>query len=319
MSNSNHHIQRIDGQCRHQPSISLKSRRRPRRRPSNEYDSSSSFDSLTSNSSREQSPHRQAQVSSNHTNHSHCSSRKNQRVNRYKNNKRLLKQQQQQQAEHPQVLLPMESEFVALDCEMVGIGPEGHTSVVARVTLIDWDGLILLDEYIVPTEEVTDYRTFVSGITAEDLSQARLTLAECRMILLSLIHDKILVGHALKNDLRALSICHPWHLIRDTAKYEPFMQVRFDDGILWPRKLKDLAEEQLQLTIQHADKPHSPFEDAWAALALYKSVRVKWERIICYKIQKTKEIQQQQEKREEQKLVVDVVAPIVQLPTLVAQ
>jgi RNA exonuclease 4 len=190
--------------------------------------------------------------------------------------------------------LPDESLFAALDCEMVGVGPDGHSSSVARVTLIDWDGQTLFDEYIQQTEPVTDYRTFVSGITEEHLAGATLSPEDCRVRVLRLLENRILVGHALKNDLRALDISHSWWLIRDTAKYEPFMQVRFDDGIHWPRKLKDLANEKLHQEIQVEGRPHSPYEDALAALDLYRSVRPKWEKVIQYKVEKTNQIQQQQ-------------------------
>merc|ERR1712232_205590 len=116
-------------------------------------------------------------------------------------------------------------------------------------------------------------------------------LEKCRALVLQLLKNRVLVGHALKNDLKVLGITHPWWLIRDTAKYAPFMQVRFDDGILWPRKLKDLVSEKLHMEIQVSGRPHCPYEDALAALDLYRSVRRKWEKVMIYKVQKTNEIQ----------------------------
>jgi RNA exonuclease 4 len=41
-----------------------------------------------------------------------------------------------------------------------------------------------------------------------------------------LIKDKVLVGHALQNDLDVLMLSHPRTMIRDTAKYRPYMRVR---------------------------------------------------------------------------------------------
>merc|ERR1739842_54580 len=92
-------------------------------------------------------------------------------------------------------------------------------------------------------------------------------------------------------DLRALGIAHPWQSTRDTAKYEPFMKTRFDDNILWPRKLKELASEKLRRDIQREGEPHSAYEDAAAAMDLYRLVRRKWEKVIDYKIKKTSEIE----------------------------
>jgi RNA exonuclease 4 len=186
------------------------------------------------------------------------------------------------------------AQFLAMDCEMVGVGEHGRRSALARVTIVNWDHEIVYDKFIRPDEVVTDYRTFVSGITASDLDaneHGSISLDQCRIEVMSLLHNRILVGHALKNDLHALQIRHPWHSTRDTAKYEPFMKVRFSsDGILWPRKLRDLLQERLHKTIQRPGEPHSAYEDAVAAMLLYKSVRVKWEKLMSYKIAKTEEI-----------------------------
>ena len=38
--------------------------------------------------------------------------------------------------------------------------------------------------------------------------------------------DKILVGHALENDLDVLMLGHPKKMIRDTATFKPYMRVR---------------------------------------------------------------------------------------------
>jgi RNA exonuclease 4 len=200
---------------------------------------------------------------------------------------------------HQQQTLPVaelseeeKARFVALDCEMVGVDPGGYRSISARVTCVGWDGNTLLDVFVRPEETVTDYRTFVSGITAEDLeSEDAIPMDICRIMVEDLLQDKILVGHALKNDLAVLGIHHPWYNTRDTGKYEPFMKVRFaEDGILWPRKLKDLAKNKLGREIQVAGVPHSPYEDAKAAMDLYKRACTKWQKAMEYKINKTRTI-----------------------------
>ena len=44
------------------------------------------------------------------------------------------------------------SRYLALDCEMVGIGTEGKKSVLARASLVDWEGQTVLDTFVqVPT------------------------------------------------------------------------------------------------------------------------------------------------------------------------
>lgn len=169
-------------------------------------------------------------------------------------------------------LMPAKNEYLALDCEMCGTLT--GKSACARVVLVDWKGRTVLDAYVKPHEEVTDYRTFVSGITPEDLVNAP-DIDVVREQVKELIEGKILVGHGLSNDLECLGLEHPWHLVRDTAYYEPFMKNHF--GQMCPRKLKELSSEKLQREIQVEGQAHSPTEDAIAALDLYKSHRPRWE------------------------------------------
>uniref|UniRef100_A0A3B5KQ81 Exonuclease domain-containing protein n=1 Tax=Xiphophorus couchianus TaxID=32473 RepID=A0A3B5KQ81_9TELE len=53
--------------------------------------------------------------------------------------------------------------------EMVGVGPDGEESILARVSLVNKFGKCIYDKYVKPTEKVTDYRTAVSGIRPEDI------------------------------------------------------------------------------------------------------------------------------------------------------
>ena len=48
---------------------------------------------------------------------------------------------------------------------------------------------------------------------------------QCMREVAELLRGKILVGHALKNDLAVLMLDHHPSMIRDTAKYPPFMRV----------------------------------------------------------------------------------------------
>jgi RNA exonuclease 4 len=174
--------------------------------------------------------------------------------------------------------MPAKRDYVALDCEMVATG---DTSCCARVVLVDWKGRTILDEYTKPTRKVTDYRTFVSGIKPEHLVNAE-DFEVVREKVKKLLAGKILVGHALENDLKCLNLDHPWQRIRDTANYEPFMKNHY--GLLLPRKLKELSQEKLQREIQVDGKAHSPVEDAIAALDLYKSHRPRWEACVLNQI-----------------------------------
>jgi len=183
--------------------------------------------------------------------------------------------------------------YVALDCEMVGLGSDGMESAVARVSLVNWDGQVMIDTYLRVSEPVTDFRTSVSGIRQCDIdSDFAMDLDDCKKIVKDLIKDKILVGHGLKNDLQVLDIEHPWYRIRDTAKYKPFMKnCEVNVCTQLPRKLKELAKDFLGLDIQTDADGHDSVIDAWVAMELYKLERVQWEKVMEWKIERTREIE----------------------------
>ncbi|XP_033615142.1 RNA exonuclease 4 isoform X2 [Fukomys damarensis] len=110
---------------------------------------------------------------------------------------------------------------LALDCEMVGVGPQGEESIAARVSLVNQYGKCVYDKFIKPTEPVTDYRTAVSGVRPEHLGQGE-ELEVVQSEVAEMLKGRILVGHALHNDLKVLFLDHPKKKIRDTQKYKPF-------------------------------------------------------------------------------------------------
>ncbi|CAO3625098.1 unnamed protein product [Cunninghamella blakesleeana] len=161
--------------------------------------------------------------------------------------------------------------FVAIDCEMVGVGPEGIESALARVSLVNYHGAVLLDLFVKPQEKVTDYRTAVSGITRSSLKNAS-TFKEAQKKVAEIIKDRILIGHAVENDLQALMLDHPKLLIRDTSRYKPFRKISKGRT----PGLKMLVKELLHITIQSGS--HSSVEDARFTMSIYKSVKTDWEK-----------------------------------------
>jgi RNA exonuclease 4 len=172
--------------------------------------------------------------------------------------------------------------YIALDCEMVGIGPDGKKSALARVSVVNWDGAVLLDTFVRVPERVTDFRTKVSGVRAKDIAIKNLNAMnhdEVRLAVGNILQNKILVGHALKNDLSVLMLSHPRKDIRDTARYKPFMRPSgTGGGKMRPRKLRDLVLEHLGRHIQVEGTSHCSIDDAVAAMNLFQIVRVKWEK-----------------------------------------
>jgi RNA exonuclease 4 len=196
--------------------------------------------------------------------------------------KQLQKEQDKRDAYDNSISDEVKSSYVALDCEMVGIGTDGKESALARVSITDWNEEILLDTFVQVPDRVTDFRTHVSGVRAKDIrstNEKAMELHACRKTVGVILKSKILVGHSLKNDFAALMLDHPKSQIRDTAKYKPFMRASGrNGGKLRPRKLRDLVKEHLGLTIQKEGEAHTSVEDAQATLKLYKSARETWEK-----------------------------------------
>ena len=63
---------------------------------------------------------------------------------------------------------------LAMDCEMVGVGDGGETSILARVSLVNNYGHCVYDKFVQAKERVTDYRTFVSGVRPQDMKRGEL-------------------------------------------------------------------------------------------------------------------------------------------------
>ncbi|RKP07391.1 ribonuclease H-like domain-containing protein, partial [Thamnocephalis sphaerospora] len=161
--------------------------------------------------------------------------------------------------------------YLAIDCEMVGVGPNGSESALARVSIVNFYGHPVLDKFVKPKEKITDYRTFVSGITPAMMRKAE-SFEAVQKEVAELLEDRIVVGHAVHNDFKALMISHPRHLVRDTQLYKPFRKLT---GGRTPG-LKRLVELVLKRKIQAGE--HSSVEDAAATMELYRSCKETWDR-----------------------------------------
>ncbi|KAI5457187.1 ribonuclease H-like domain-containing protein [Mariannaea sp. PMI_226] len=153
--------------------------------------------------------------------------------------------------------------YVAIDCEMVGVGPGGYESVLARVSVVDFHGRQVYDSYVKPKEKVTNWRTEVSGISQKNMRFAR-DFEEAQNDIDKLLQGRILVGHDIKHDLEALKLSHPARDIRDTAKYSAFRK----HGNGRKPALRLLAQQLLGVEIQ--DGAHSSIEDARVTMLLFR-------------------------------------------------
>ena len=111
--------------------------------------------------------------------------------------------------------------YLSLDCEMVGVGINAKESSLARVSLVNYHGAVIIDEYVKQRERVVDYRTPWSGIRASDMINGmslviRIVIdsnpfiakpfEEVQQTVNDLLDGRILVGHAVHNDLKVLIV-----------------------------------------------------------------------------------------------------------------
>ncbi|KAI5164723.1 interferon-stimulated 20 kDa exonuclease-like 2 [Manis pentadactyla] len=165
--------------------------------------------------------------------------------------------------------------MVAIDCEMVGTGPKGHVSSLARCSIVSYHGDVLYDQYIRPPCHIVDYRTRWSGIRKQHMVNATpFKIAQSQI--LKILTGKIVVGHAIHNDFKALQYFHPKSLTRDTS-HIPLLNRKANCPENATMSLKRLTKELLSRDIQVGQSGHSSVEDAQATMELYKLVEVEWE------------------------------------------
>lgn len=154
--------------------------------------------------------------------------------------------------------------IIAMDCEMCLV--EGGEMALTRISLVEWDGNVLVDDLVKPDKPIIDYLTPYSGITPSKLETVTTSLRDIQDRLLKEITPKhILIGHSLNSDLMALKLTHPF--VIDTSILYPHPR-----GPPMKSSLKWLAQKYLGRQIQkgHGTQGHDSIEDARACLDLVK-------------------------------------------------
>lgn len=174
---------------------------------------------------------------------------------------------------------PLPSRYLAMDCEMVGVGNSGQDNMLARVSIVNSLCQPVYDKFVKPKEKVTDYRTFVSGVRPKDLAKGEQFEVVQREVA-ALLKGRVLVGHAVYNDLRVLMFSHPKRYTRDTSSYKPFRKM-FNGSI---PSLKNLALKVLAVDIQKGE--HDSIQDARATMQVYQTHRREWEAAVAERMRR---------------------------------
>lgn len=152
-----------------------------------------------------------------------------------------------------------ETPIIAIDCEMVLCADtQKH---LARISIVNYNRVVLLDEFVKPELPVKNYLSHITNIDAFKLNHAK-SYEEIKPKVESILQGKIIVGHTIENDLGLLGIDIPLKNVRDISVFNFFMNGKYR------KSLKELTEEHLGIQIQTGI--HSSVEDARATLELYK-------------------------------------------------
>ncbi|KAI0811227.1 ribonuclease H-like domain-containing protein [Irpex lacteus] len=172
---------------------------------------------------------------------------------------------------------PTPDQFLGISCLVVGVGPRGDTSMAARVSIVDYRGNVLMDEYIQPMMRVTDYRTAMNGIEAHHLAAPHARpFPDVQRDVANYIRNKIIVGYTLWNDLSVLGIPHAAVATRDVALYRPFRTaLQMNQVVGFPTLMWRLMRRRIQ------EGAHDSIENARAAMDLYRSHASEWEAVVA--------------------------------------
>ncbi|GAB2255825.1 hypothetical protein Droror1_Dr00009603 [Drosera rotundifolia] len=150
---------------------------------------------------------------------------------------------------------------IAVDCEMVLC--EDGTEALVKICVVDRELQVKLHEFVNPKKAVADYRTSITGVSANDLDGVTLSLEDIQKSMKKLLsHGTILVGHGLSNDMKALKIDHP--KVIDTS----YIFKYGGDSMRRRPSLVNLCKSVLGYEVRKKGEPHNCLDDACAAMKL---------------------------------------------------
>ncbi|KAJ5087263.1 ribonuclease H-like protein [Penicillium angulare] len=153
------------------------------------------------------------------------------------------------------------------------VGVKDNRQTLAFISAIDFlTGDILISRYVVPSEEILDWRSKFTGITKSIMESAMLSGAafkdwrEARENLWQFADSStVFVGQSLNYDLEVLGICHSRVVDSAILTAEAvFPSCNSSERLPRAWSLKAVSKVLLGLEIQSDDRAHSALEDAYA-------------------------------------------------------
>ncbi|OEU12179.1 hypothetical protein FRACYDRAFT_191771, partial [Fragilariopsis cylindrus CCMP1102] len=201
-------------------------------------------------------------------------------ISRQRQQEQQQQQQQRQQQQQQQQQLYREPSLLAvsLHCDLVQTVLSGRTKTLARVTLVDGPTRnVLMDEFAQIHVPVTDFCG--TGITAKDVKVGN-SSAILRVQVERLLRGRLVVGHKVEDDLKALGLACPWTHVRDLAYFPAFLREKVVGGsrVVTVRSLDELSDEFLRYRLTPLGDRSRSTDLCRTALCLYETFRDQWER-----------------------------------------
>lgn len=161
---------------------------------------------------------------------------------------------------------------IAVDCEMCEttdpVSGQKNYNALCRISVINAEDPdeVLLDTLVKPSWPVTNYRTFVNGVTQEVLDPVQFTLRHAQAFMFALCsQETVIMGHAVHNDLAALRMEH--YCVADSA-----LLFKAKDSPTATVSLRDLAMNVMKKEMPNT---HDSVNDALTALLCLDHYRIK--------------------------------------------
>lgn len=157
--------------------------------------------------------------------------------------------------------------IVALDCATVGGPNKQH--ILARVSIVDFNGEKIFDTFVSPETGVRDYRFKNSGVKEENLIGAPSFKAVQKRVN-DILSDRIVIGHNLHFDFLILGIISQIKLMRD-IKTNGFILETFGQEVSLKKLTKLILERDIHIGCNDS------IENAKAVIDIYKHFQLEIE------------------------------------------